>query len=72
VLENRFLRRIFGPKTDEVTGEWRRLHNEKLYDLIPHPTKYYMGDPIKNNEMDRECGTYGKQETCIQGTGGET
>jgi hypothetical protein len=28
VFENRVLRRIFGPKRDEVTGEWRRLHNE--------------------------------------------
>jgi hypothetical protein len=33
VLENRVLRWIFGPKRDEVTGEWRRLHNEELYDL---------------------------------------
>jgi len=33
VIENRALRKIFGPKTDEVTGEWRRLHNEELYDL---------------------------------------
>jgi len=33
MLENRVLRRIFGPKWDEVTGEWRRLHNEELYDL---------------------------------------
>jgi hypothetical protein len=30
VFENRVLRRIFGPKLDEVTGEWRRLHNEEL------------------------------------------
>jgi hypothetical protein len=30
VFENRVLRRIFGPKRDEVTGEWRRLHNEDL------------------------------------------
>ena len=30
VSENRVLRRIFGPKGDEVTGEWRKLHNEKL------------------------------------------
>jgi hypothetical protein len=33
VFENRALRRIFGPKGDEVTGEWRRLHNEELNDL---------------------------------------
>jgi hypothetical protein len=33
VFENRVLRRIFGPKKDEVTGEWRRLHNEELYVL---------------------------------------
>jgi hypothetical protein len=32
VFENRVLRRIFGSKRDEVTGEWRRLHNEELYD----------------------------------------
>jgi hypothetical protein len=32
-FENRVLRRIFGPKRDEVTGEWRKLHNEKLHDL---------------------------------------
>jgi hypothetical protein len=31
VFENRVLRRIFGPKRDEVTGEWRRLHNKELY-----------------------------------------
>jgi hypothetical protein len=33
VFENRVLRRIFGPKRDEVTGEWRKLHNEELRDL---------------------------------------
>jgi hypothetical protein len=33
VFENRVLRRIFGPKTDEVTGEWRKLHNEELHNL---------------------------------------
>jgi hypothetical protein len=32
-FENRVLRRIYGPKRDEVTGEWRRLHNEELYGL---------------------------------------
>jgi hypothetical protein len=33
VFENRVLRRIFGPKRDEVKGEWRKLHNEEIYDL---------------------------------------
>ena len=33
VFENLVLRRIFGPRRDEVTGEWRRLHNEELNDL---------------------------------------
>jgi len=37
VFENRVLWRIFGPKRDEVTGEWRRLHNEELYDLFCSP-----------------------------------
>ena len=37
VAENRVLRRIFGPKRDEVTGEWRKLHNEELNDLYCSP-----------------------------------
>jgi hypothetical protein len=37
VFEKRVLRRIFGPKRDEVTGEWRRLHNEELNDLYSSP-----------------------------------
>jgi len=37
VFENRVLRRIFVPKRDEVTGEWRKLHNEELNDLYSSP-----------------------------------
>ena len=37
VFENMVLRRIFGPRKDEVTGEWRRLHNEELNDLYCSP-----------------------------------
>jgi hypothetical protein len=38
VFENRVLRRIFGPKRDEVTREWRKLHNEELNDLYCSPS----------------------------------
>jgi hypothetical protein len=37
VFENRFLRRIFGPKRDEITGEWRKLYNEELHNLYSSP-----------------------------------
>jgi hypothetical protein len=37
VSENRVLRRMFGPKRDEETGEWRKLHNEELNDLHSSP-----------------------------------
>jgi hypothetical protein len=38
VFENRVLKRIFGPKRDEVTGEWRKLHNEEFQDLYSWPS----------------------------------
>jgi hypothetical protein len=39
VFENRVLRRIFGPKRDEVTGDWRKLHNEELHSLYSSPNR---------------------------------
>jgi hypothetical protein len=42
VFENRVLRRIFLPKRDEVTGGWRKLHNEELHNLYPSPSKIKM------------------------------
>jgi hypothetical protein len=38
VFENRVLRRIYGPKRDEVTGGWRKLHNEELHGLYSSPS----------------------------------
>jgi len=48
MFENRVLRSIFGPKRDEVTREWRKLHNEELNDLYS-TTQYCLGDQIKKN-----------------------
>jgi hypothetical protein len=46
VFENRVLRRIFGPKRDEVRGEWRKLHNEELHILY---SKYHQADQVNEN-----------------------
>jgi hypothetical protein len=42
LLEKRVLRRIFGPKREEVAGGWRRLHNEKLHNLYASPNTITM------------------------------
>ena len=54
VFENRVLRRIFGPKRDEVTGEWRKLHNEELNDQYCSPNIVRVIKSQKN-EMDGVC-----------------
>jgi hypothetical protein len=48
VFENRVLRRIFGPKRDEVTGSWRKVHNEELRNLYSSPSIIRM---IKSRRM---------------------
>jgi hypothetical protein len=48
VFENRMLRGIFGPKRDEVTGGWRKLHNEELHNLYSSPSIIRM---IKSRRM---------------------
>ena len=56
MCENRVLRKIFGPKRDEVTGECRKLRNEELNDLYSSPSIVRV---IKSNEVDRACSMYG-------------
>jgi hypothetical protein len=48
MFENGLLRRIFGPKRDEVMGEWRKLHNEELHNLYSSPSIIRM---IKSRRM---------------------
>ena len=71
MFENRVLRRIFGPKRNGVTGEWRKLHNEELNDLYSSPTIVRV---IKSRRIRwaGACGTYGGRERCAQGFGGKT
>jgi hypothetical protein len=49
VFENRVLRRILGPKRDEMTGVWRKLNN----------------DQVKDDEMGRTCSTNGDEDACL-------
>jgi len=58
VFENRVVKRIFGPKWDEVTGEWRKLHNVELNDPYSSPNIVRVIKSRKN-EMDGACSAYG-------------
>jgi hypothetical protein len=64
VFENRVLRKILGPKRDEVTGEWTTLHNEQLRILyiITNNNEYHYEDKIKENELGRACGMYRREK----------
>jgi len=71
VFENRVQWRIFGVKRDEVTGEWRKLHEEELNNL------YYSKNIVRlikwgRKETDGACSAYGREERRIEGSGGET
>jgi hypothetical protein len=71
VFENRVLRGIFGPKRDEVTGGWRKLHNEELHNLYSSPSIIRM---MKSRRM-RWAGhvaRMGGEEECIYDIGGKS
>jgi hypothetical protein len=68
VFENRVLRRIFGPKRDEVTGEWKKLHSEELHILYSSPN---IVRQIKSRRM-RWAGHVARMgEKCVQGFDGK-
>ena len=71
MFENKVLRKIFGTKRDEITGEWRKLHKAELHALYSSPNS------IRNLKsrrltMGRICSTYEEIQKCIQSFSGET
>jgi hypothetical protein len=68
VFENRVLRRIFGPKRDEVTRDWKKLHNEELHNLYSSPDIIRQ---VKANEVGGVCGTHARGEKIVQTFGGK-
>ena len=69
VFENRVLKRIFGPKRDEVTRECRRLHNKELYALYSSQNIIWV---IKSRILRWAGHVARMEERCMQGFGGET
>jgi hypothetical protein len=63
VFENRVLR-IFGPKRAEVTGGWRKLHNEELHNSYSSPSIIRM-IKVREDEMGRTCSTNWREAECI-------
>jgi hypothetical protein len=61
VFENGVLRRIFGPKRGEATGEWRKLHNEELRDLYTSPSIIRIINQVEENEIGGACSTNGEK-----------
>ena len=66
MFENMVLRRTFGSKRDEVTGEWRKLRNEELNGRHCSPNIVRV-KKIEKNEIYGGCSAYGGEERCIQG-----
>ena len=64
VFKNKVLRKIFGAKRDEITGEWRKIHNAGLHALYSSPN-IIRNVKIETTEMGRTCSTYGALQKCI-------
>jgi hypothetical protein len=65
VFENRVLRKIFGPKGDDLTGNWRKLHNEELRD------SYNWNNQVEEDEMSDSCSKNGGDEELVYVIGGK-
>jgi hypothetical protein len=64
VFENRVLTRISGPRRDEVTEDWRKLHNEELHKPVLL-AKHNQNDQVKEDKMGRASSMNGEDEECI-------
>jgi hypothetical protein len=58
MFENRILRRISGPKRDQIIGGWREMHNEEFRNFCPSPNK----EQVKGNEKLETCSTHRAEE----------
>ena len=67
VFKNRVLRRLIGPERNQVTGEWRKLHNMELYAVYSSPNI-----SLGKNEIGGACSTYVGEERCILGFDGKS
>jgi hypothetical protein len=65
------LRRLFGPKRDEETGEMRKLHHEEIMICTAHPI-FCSDDQIEKSQMGGACSTLWGEVRCICGFGRET
>ena len=71
MFENRLLRRVFGPKRDKVTGDWRKLHNEELSDLYSLPNIVRVAKS-RRMRWAEHVANMGQGERGAQGSGWET
>jgi hypothetical protein len=70
VFENRVLRRSLGPKSYEVIGGWRKLHNKEVHNLCSSPSIIIM-IKVKEDEIGTACSMNGQEEECISDIGGK-
>ena len=71
MFESMAMRKVFEPNRDEVTGEWRRLHNEELYDLYS-TTNIIRVTKSRLMRWAGHVARIGDKKRCIQGLGGDT
>jgi hypothetical protein len=65
VFEKKALSRISGPRRDEVTGGWRKMHNKSFITCTCTCVKYKWNDQVKDDEMGRTCSINGEGGACI-------